>query len=347
MSDAPDFSGTTAVPQRHRFDEAGLAAWMAAHVDGFAGPTEVEQFKDGQSNPTYLLRTPSREYVLRRKPAGQLFRGAHAIEREARVVSALQTTGFPVPRVYGLCEDPAVIGSSFYVMERVAGRIFWDASFASLPLPSRAPMLDAMNDTLARLHRIDPASIGLADYGRTGHYIERQIARWSKQYLEDELAGRNADMDRLVDWLPAHIPAGDETSIVHGDFRVDNMIFHPTEARVIAVLDWELSTLRHPRGPRRRGPESERLARRGRLRERVLPAHGPRGDSRPGLLHRFQSVPFCGDRAWHSRSRRPGNGGERRCAGNVRPARTSRRARLGAGATRGGLAARRRLRHRR
>jgi aminoglycoside phosphotransferase (APT) family kinase protein len=246
MSDAPDFSGTTAVPQRHRFDEAGLAAWMAAHVDGFAGPTEVEQFKDGQSNPTYLLRTPSREYVLRHKPAGQLFRGAHAIEREARVVSALQTTGFPVPRVYGLCEDPAVIGSSFYVMERVAGRIFWDASFASLPLPSRAPMLDAMNDTLARLHRIDPASIGLADYGRTGHYIERQIARWSKQYLEDELAGRNADMDRLVDWLPAHIPAGDETSIVHGDFRVDNMIFHPTEARVIAVLDWELSTLGHP-----------------------------------------------------------------------------------------------------
>ncbi|MFM0500215.1 phosphotransferase family protein [Paraburkholderia caffeinilytica] len=246
MSDASNVADTMAVPERHRFDEAKLAAWMTEHIDGFAGPMLVEQFKGGQSNPTYRLQTPSRQYVLRRKPTGQLLKGAHAIEREARVVSALQATGFPVPRVYGLCEDPAVIGSSFYVMDRVEGRIFWDASFASLPVESRAPMLDAMNDTLARLHRVDPESIGLGDYGPTGHYVERQIARWSKQYLQEEFAGRNADMDRLVEWLPQHIPAGDETSIVHGDFRVDNMIFHPTEARVIAVLDWELSTLGHP-----------------------------------------------------------------------------------------------------
>ncbi|CAN0625298.1 Phosphotransferase family protein [Burkholderia multivorans] len=246
MSDTTNFTGTMAVPERHRFDEARLAAWMAAHVDGFAGPMQVQQFKGGQSNPTYRLQTPARNYVLRRKPSGTLLKGAHAIEREARVMSALQTTGFPVPHVYGLCEDASVIGSSFYVMAMVEGRIFWDASFSGLPRESRAAMLDAMNDTLARLHRVDPVAVGLGDYGRTGHYIERQIARWSTQYLEDELAGRNPDMDRLVEWLPQHIPPGDETAIVHGDFRVDNMIFHPSEPRVVAVLDWELSTLGHP-----------------------------------------------------------------------------------------------------
>lgn len=246
MSEAPDQSGTVAVSQRNRFDEARLSAWMKQHVAGFDGPIQVEQFKGGQSNPTYLLRTPTGDYVLRRKPSGQLLKGAHAIEREARVVSALETIDFPVPHVHGLCTDESVIGSAFYVMDRVTGRIFWDASFSSAAVASRPQLMDAMNDTIAKLHCIDPVAIGLGDYGRVGGYIERQIARWSSQYQQDDQAGRNADMDRLVQWLPEHIPAADETSIVHGDFRVDNMIFHPTEARVVAVLDWELSTLGHP-----------------------------------------------------------------------------------------------------
>ncbi|SAK88970.1 phosphotransferase [Caballeronia hypogeia] len=237
---------TTAVREGYRFDEARLFDWMSAHVEGFAGPLRVEQFKGGQSNPTYRIRTNERDYVLRRKPPGQLLKGAHAIEREARVITALDGAGFPVPRVHGLCEDASVIGSSFYLMDCVAGRIFWSAAFPDLPRDARAPMFDAMNDTLARLHRIDPAAIGLGDYGRGGNYAARQIERWSKQYREDDLAGRLADMDRLIEWLQRHIPEDDETSIVHGDFRVDNMIFHPSEPRVVAVLDWELSTLGSP-----------------------------------------------------------------------------------------------------
>ncbi|WP_144149043.1 phosphotransferase family protein [Paraburkholderia sp. BCC1884] len=246
MSDIPDQSGTVAVSPRNRFDEARLGAWMKQHVAGFDGPIEVEQFKGGQSNPTYRVRTPTGDYVLRRKPSGPLLKGAHAIEREARVVAALEPIDFPVPHVHGLCTDDSVIGSAFYVMDMVAGRIFWDASFSSAPIASRAQLMDAMNGTIAKLHLVDPVAIGLSDYGRVGGYIERQVARWSGQYQQDEQAGRNADMDRLAQWLPEHIPAADETSIVHGDFRVDNVIFHATEPRVIAVLDWELSTLGHP-----------------------------------------------------------------------------------------------------
>lgn len=242
----PIAQGTMPVAARHRFDEARLVQWMAGHVAGFEGPFRVEQFKGGQSNPTYRLSTPKHDYVLRRKPSGELLKGAHAVEREARVLSALESAGFPVPHVYGLCNDESVIGSRFYVMDMVQGRIFWDASFPEIEQSGRAGYLDAMNATLASLHRIDPASIGLEDYGRTGDYVQRQVARWSRQYLEDEQAGRNPDMDRLVQWLPEHIPVGDETAIVHGDFRVDNMIFHPTEPRIVAVLDWELSTLGHP-----------------------------------------------------------------------------------------------------
>jgi aminoglycoside phosphotransferase (APT) family kinase protein len=246
MSNANVSDSTIPVRPHHRFDEVRLRGWMAEYVPGFEGPLQVKQFKGGQSNPTYCLRTPARSYVLRRKPPGLLLKGAHAVEREARVLAALETTGSPVPHVYGLCTDEAVVGSWFYVMDMVEGRIFWDASFPEVSRAERAAYLDAMNATLASLHRIEPATVGLDDYGRTGHYIERQISRWSKQYMEDEQAGRNADMDRLVEWLLRNTPSADETSIVHGDFRVDNMIFHPTEPRIVAVLDWELSTLGHP-----------------------------------------------------------------------------------------------------
>jgi aminoglycoside phosphotransferase (APT) family kinase protein len=246
MLDAAANAGTTGVRETHRFDEGRLATWMAQNVNGFAGPLYVEQFKGGQSNPTYKLTTPARAYVLRRKPPGQVLKGAHAVEREARVIAALGKTGFPVPHIFGLCTDESVIGSWFYVMEMVEGRIFWDATFAEVNRDQRAAYFDAMNGTIAALHRFDPEAIGLGDYGKPGNYFARQIARWSQQYLGDEEAGRDPGMDRLIEWLPTAIPPGDETRVVHGDFRCDNMIFHPTEPRVLAVLDWELSTLGHP-----------------------------------------------------------------------------------------------------
>jgi aminoglycoside phosphotransferase (APT) family kinase protein len=238
--------GTGPVREAHRFDERALAAWMAEHVEGFEGPLGVEQFSGGQSNPTYLLRTPARDYVLRRKPPGVLLKGAHAVDREYRVIAALHATGFPVPRPYGFCGDDAVIGTIFYVMEKVEGRNFWDTAFPEVSRDERALYFDAMNATIAQLHSLDPAAIGLGDYGRPGNYFERQIGRWSQQYLADEAAGRVPAMDALVEWLPANIPPGEEASIVHGDYRCDNLLFHTTEPRIIAVLDWELSTLGHP-----------------------------------------------------------------------------------------------------
>jgi aminoglycoside phosphotransferase (APT) family kinase protein len=239
-------AGTTPVRDAHRFDEAALGAWMAENVEGFAGPLRVEQFKGGQSNPTYRLATPDRAYVLRRKPPGPLVKGAHDVLREARIVSALAQTGVPVAPVHGLCADDTVIGTPFFIMGLVDGRIFWDATLPDMPEPERAACFDAMNATIASLHTVDYEAIGLGDYGRPGNYFVRQIGRWTRQYLDDADAGRDADMDALIDWLPANIPDGDETSIVHGDFRCDNMIFHPTEPRILAVLDWELSTLGHP-----------------------------------------------------------------------------------------------------
>jgi len=239
-------SGTTAVRDGFGFDPAPLDAWMRAHVQDYSGPLRLEQFKGGQSNPTYKLVTPVRSYVLRRKPPGQLLPGAHAIDREARVLTALHKTGFPVAKVHGLCTDEQVIGTWFYVMELVDGRIFWDATLPEVRASERPRYFDAMNATIAALHSIDYAAIGLGDYGKAGNYFQRQIGRWSKQYLADGEAGRDPNMDRLVEWLPANIPADDETRIVHGDFRCDNLIFHPTEPRVLAVLDWELSTLGHP-----------------------------------------------------------------------------------------------------
>lgn len=240
------FAGVGAVRAAHRFDQTRLADWMAAHIEGFEGPLTVEQFKGGQSNPTYRLSTPQRRYVLRRKPPGTLLPGAHAIEREARVIAAVATTGFPAPHVHALCTDDTVIGTPFYVMALAEGRIFWDATLPSETSVTRAAIYDAMNAAIARLHRIDHVAVGLGDYGRTGGYLARQIARWSRQYREDEAAGRDPHMDRLVEWLPAHLPAGDETGLVHGDFRIDNIVFAGDTAEVGAVLDWELSTLGHP-----------------------------------------------------------------------------------------------------
>ncbi|MEA3052172.1 MAG: hypothetical protein QOG72_1075 [Sphingomonadales bacterium] len=240
-------SGTIEVRSAHRFDAAKLETWLEEEVEGYAGPLRVEQFRGGQSNPTYKLITPGRCYVLRRKPPGKLLPGAHAVDREYRVISALGRQGFPVARAYGLCLDEDVIGTPFYVMEMVEGRIFWEADFPEVRREERPAYFDAMNAVIARLHSIDPEAAGLGDYGRPGNYFERQIGRWSKQYLGDAEAGRVPAMDRLVEWLPENIPGGEEAArIIHGDFRCDNMIFHATEPRVLAVLDWELSTLGHP-----------------------------------------------------------------------------------------------------
>jgi aminoglycoside phosphotransferase (APT) family kinase protein len=239
--------GTTEVRPAHRFDTAALEAWLAAHVDDYSGPLTVEQFRGGQSNPTYRLVTPSRAYVLRRKPPGQLLPGAHAVDREYRVITALAGQGFPVARTWGLCLDESVIGTPFYVMDMVEGRVFWDPAFREVPREDRPAYFDAMNAAIAALHRIDPEAAGLSDFGKPGNYFARQIARWSKQYLADEGAGRVAAMDRLVEWLPANIPPDEpEPRIIHGDFRCDNMIFAPDRPEILAVLDWELSTLGHP-----------------------------------------------------------------------------------------------------
>jgi aminoglycoside phosphotransferase (APT) family kinase protein len=240
-------SGDAPVRANMAFDEGRLAEWMRAHVDGFSGPLSVSQFAGGQSNPTYRIATPGRDFVLRRRPPGKLAAGAHAVDREARVITALGAVGFPVPAVHGLCIDDAVIGSAFYLMDFVAGRIIWDAALPQVAREERAAHFDAMNATLARLHQFDPEAIGLGDYGKAGNYFERQVARWLRQYHADAPeAGREPQLERLLDWLPDRIPTADETRVVHGDFRCDNMVFHPTEPRVIAVLDWELSTLGNP-----------------------------------------------------------------------------------------------------
>jgi len=238
-------TGIKPVAESHRFDEARLAAWMAAHVEGFLGPLTVRQFKGGQSNPTYQLITPAKTYVMRRKPPGKLLPSAHAVDREFKVISALWPTGFPVPRPYGLCTDDEVIGTMFYVMDMVEGRILWDQSLPTYAPPERHAIHMAALRTLADLHNTDYRAVGLEDFGRPGNYMGRQIARWTKQYKASETI-RLETMERLIEWLPASVPADDQTTIVHADFRLDNMVMHPNEARVVAVLDWELSTLGNP-----------------------------------------------------------------------------------------------------
>ena len=236
-----------AVTARHRFDEDALSEYLSSALPGFAGPLEVRQFQGGQSNPTYLLTTPSRRYVLRSKPgpAAKLLPSAHAIEREFRVMHALGRQGIPVPEMLLLEEDESVIGRAFFVMEHVDGRILWDQTLPDFTPAARSALYDEMNRVIAALHAVDIDRAGLADYGKAGNYFERQIGRWSKQYRASETERIEA-MDRLIEWLPQHLPADDEVSVVHGDFRLDNLIFHPNEPRVIAVLDWELSTLGHP-----------------------------------------------------------------------------------------------------
>jgi aminoglycoside phosphotransferase (APT) family kinase protein len=239
------FSGTKDVAETHRFDEAALAKWMAAHVEGYAGPLEVRQFKGGQSNPTYQLVTPGRKYVMRRKPPGKLLPSAHAVDREFRVISALHPLGFPVARPYGLCEDDSVIGTMFYIMDMVEGRILWDMSLPGMQPAERSAIYDAKISTLAQLHMVDWRKAGLEGFGKEGDYVARQIHRWTKQYQMSETE-TIPEMNRLIDWLPKNIPAGETTTIVHGDYRLDNMVLHATEPRVIAVLDWELATLGDP-----------------------------------------------------------------------------------------------------
>lgn len=246
------FVGTHAVSEQQRFDTDTLATWLREHVDGFAGPLSVEQFAGGQSNPTFKLITPARRYVMRAKPGpvAKLLPSAHAIEREYRVMNALARTDVPVAQMFALCEDEAVIGRAFYVMEYVEGRVLWDPALPGMAAAERAAIYDEMNRVIAALHSVDPAAVGLSDYGKPGNYLARQISRWSKQYEASETEPIDA-MHRLIDWLPAHVPneaseTGARVAIVHGDYRLDNLIFHPSEPRILAVLDWELSTLGDP-----------------------------------------------------------------------------------------------------
>jgi aminoglycoside phosphotransferase (APT) family kinase protein len=239
--------GTIEVLEQHRFDEKKLFDYLNENVEGFEGPLEVRQFDGGQSNPTYMLVTPKKLYVLRRKPPGILLKSAHAVDREFRVISALNQTDFPVPRAYVLCEDEDITGTIFYVMDYVPGRVFWDGWMEALTPEERAAAYDSMNETVAKLHAIDHKAIGLSDYGREGNYFSRQISRWSKQYKLSETQ-KIEEMDKLIEWLPANVPPGDTTKLIHGDIALHNIMFHPTEPRVVAVLDWELSTTGDPIG---------------------------------------------------------------------------------------------------
>jgi len=239
------FSGTKEVAPALRFDAARLEDYLAARVEGFAGPLTVRQFKGGQSNPTYLLETPRHKYALRRKPPGKLLPSAHAVDREFRVISALFAQGFPVATPVLYCDDPSVVGTAFYVTGFVAGRVFWEPQMAGATPAERSAVYDAVNATIARLHAYEPAAIGLADFGRGENYVARQVERWSKQYRASETETID-EMERLIAWLPAHIPPAAPVRLVHGDFRLDNLILAPDGPQVRAVLDWELSTLGDP-----------------------------------------------------------------------------------------------------
>jgi aminoglycoside phosphotransferase (APT) family kinase protein len=241
-----EFAGTMPVSPEQCFDVGALENYLGSRIAGFAAPLAVLQFRGGQSNPTFLLKDGrGTQYVLRKQPGGPLLPSAHAVDREFRVISALYGTGFPVARPLCLCEDRAIIGTLFYVMGYAAGRNFWDATLPDVARAQRGAIYDEMNRVLVRLHTQDIGAAGLSDYGKPGNYFARQIGRWSKQYRASETERIEA-MEKLIAWLPANIPAADETTLVHGDYRIDNMIFHPSEPAVLAVVDWELSTLGHP-----------------------------------------------------------------------------------------------------
>jgi aminoglycoside phosphotransferase (APT) family kinase protein len=240
-------SETTEVREAHRFDVEAIEGYMRQHVDGFSGKLLcVRQFKYGQSNPTFVLEDKTSRYVLRKKPPGKLLPSAHAVDREYRIISALQETDVPVPKAYALCNDDSLIGTAFYIMELVEGRIFRNATVQRASnAKERAAIFDAMNDTLARIHLVDWKALGLTDFGKPGNYMTRQVSRWTKQYeaaKTDEIEA----MNRLIQWLSENLPHDDRTSIVHGDFRLENLVIHPIEPKVMAVLDWEISTLGHP-----------------------------------------------------------------------------------------------------
>jgi aminoglycoside phosphotransferase (APT) family kinase protein len=245
------FTGTKPIAASHAFDVGALEAYLQRSLPGFQGPLTVEQFKGGQSNPTYKLITPAARYAMRSKPGpvAKLLPSAHAVEREFRVMKALAATGVPVPQMHVLCEDESVIGRAFYVMQFMEGRVLWEQSLPGLSNAERGAIYDEMNRVIAALHSVDVAAAGLADYGKPGNYFERQIGRWSKQYVAS-VTEDIPEMNRLIEWLPAHLPASardeSQVSVVHGDYRLDNLVFHPSEPRIVAVLDWELSTLGHP-----------------------------------------------------------------------------------------------------
>lgn len=241
------FSGTREIADAYRFDSDRLVEYLAEHIEGFGGPVDIAQFKGGQSNPTYMITAGSGKYVLRRKPPGKLLPSAHAVDREFRVISALHAEGFPVARPFVLCTDDDIIGTMFYVMDCVEGRVFWEPHIPDIARDERTAIFDAMNDTIARLHTIDFEAAGLSDFGRPGGYVARQIKRWSGQYVQSQTQ-TVAEMDKLMDWLPGACPPDSGASIVHGDFRLDNLILDPHEPKVLAVLDWELSTLGDPVG---------------------------------------------------------------------------------------------------
>ena len=242
MSSVPEL---TPVREHHRFDESALAAYLSEHIDGDFSKLEITQFEGGQSNPTFLLRVGDQSYVMRKKPPGKLLKSAHAVDREYRIMTALGDTPVPVPKTYALCEDDSVIGTAFYIMENVEGRVSQDVNLPDFSPEERTALYDDFAKVLAALHAVDYNAVGLGDFGREGNYFARQISRWSKQYFASKTADL-PDMDALMQWLPKNIPETDESTIAHGDSRIGNCIIHPSEPKIAAVLDWELSTIGHP-----------------------------------------------------------------------------------------------------
>lgn len=233
------------VRDSHKIDTEKLDTWFSQHIEGYSGTLQIRKFKGGQSNPTYWVSDQKRAYVLRKKPPGKLLKSAHKIEREFQVMSALQNTDVPTAEMYGLCEDDSIIGTPFFVMEYIEGRIFWNVQLHNLSPEERSAIYREFSRILAAIHAVDLEAVGLQSYGRPDGYVERQVERWTRQYRASQTS-TIGPMDRLIEWLPAHIPADDMSALVHGDFRLDNIIFHPTEPRALAVIDWELSTLGHP-----------------------------------------------------------------------------------------------------